>query len=231
MKKIKRLAIIPARLGSKRIKQKNIKSFFGKPMIYYPISALKKANFFNKIFVSTESKKIEKIAKNFGADVDFLRTKNLAQDSIQLKHVLFDVLKNLKSKGYVFDEIWMVYACNPLLDKIDLVKAKNQFKKTKKKYPLISLKEFEVPIEWAYKKDKGHFKSVNKNMLYTDSKKIKKKYFECASFVIYSKNHISKKKDHFKYYGYILPKNGGVDIDTMEDWKHALNLFKIKKNA
>ena len=60
MKKIKRLAIIPARLGSKRIKQKNIKSFFGKPMIYYPISALKKANFFNKIFVSTESKKIEK---------------------------------------------------------------------------------------------------------------------------------------------------------------------------
>ena len=79
------------------------------------------------------SQKIKKIAQNFGADVDFLRTKNLAQDSIQLKDVLFDVLKNFKSKGYVFDEIWMIYACNPLLDKIDLVKAKNQFKKKNKK--------------------------------------------------------------------------------------------------
>ena len=110
MKKLKRLAIIPARLGSQRIKQKNIKLFFGKPMIYYPITALKKSNIFDKIFVSTESNKIKKISKNLGADVDFLRPKSLSKDKITLKEVLLDVLKNFASKGQNFDEIWMVYA-------------------------------------------------------------------------------------------------------------------------
>ncbi len=231
MKKLKRLAIIPARLGSQRIKQKNIKLFFGKPMIYYPITALKKSNIFDKIFVSTESNKIKKISKNLGADVDFLRPKSLSKDKITLKEVLLDVLKNFASKGQKFDEIWMVYACNPLLDSGNIIKAKNQFKKTNGQYPLISLKEYEAPIEWAFKKEKNFFKSTNKKKLYLDSKKIKKSFFECASFVIYKKKHISVKKNHYRYFGYILSNDSAVDIDNKNDWNHALSLFKIKNNV
>lgn len=229
MKKLKRLAIIPARLGSQRIKQKNIKLFCGKPMIYYPITALIKSNIFDKIFVSTESNKIKNICTNLGADVDFLRPKNLSNDKIALKEVLLDVLKNFESNGKKFDEIWMVYACNPLLDVLDIVKAKNQFKKTNGRYPLMSLKEYEAPIEWAFKQEGNFFKSTNRKKLYLDSKKIKKSFFECASFVIYKRKHISIKKNHYKYFGYILPRDSAVDIDNKNDWNHALNLFKNKK--
>ena len=66
------IAIIPARAGSKRIKNKNIKSFFGKPLIFYSIKLALKSKLFDKVIVSTDSKKIAKIAKTFGAEVPFL---------------------------------------------------------------------------------------------------------------------------------------------------------------
>ena len=74
-KNIKRIAIIPARGGSKRIKNKNIKLFNGKPMISYPIQELNKSKIFNKVFVSTENESIKRISEKYGASVDFLRTK------------------------------------------------------------------------------------------------------------------------------------------------------------
>ena len=65
------IAVIPARIGSKRIKKKNIKIFNGKPLIYYSIQAAKKSKNFDKIFVSTDSEKIRTISKKFGAEVPF----------------------------------------------------------------------------------------------------------------------------------------------------------------
>ena len=106
MNKIKRLAIIPARLGSKRIKKKNIRLFYGKPIISYPITELKKTNIFDKIFVSTESKSIKLISEKFGASVDFLRPKKLSGDNIPLKDVLKNTLSIFDELGEIYDEIW-----------------------------------------------------------------------------------------------------------------------------
>jgi pseudaminic acid cytidylyltransferase len=230
MNKIKRLAIIPARLGSKRIKKKNIRLFYGKPIISYPITELKKTNIFDKIFVSTESKSIKLISEKFGASVDFLRPKKLSGDNIPLKDVLKNTLSIFDELGEIYDEIWLVYACNPLIKKEDFIKAKKQFFKSSKLHPLMSIKEFEAPIEWAYDKHGKIYKSINKKKLYLDSKKIKKKYFECASFVVYTRKHIESKKSHFVYYGFHMPNHRAIDIDSESDWKHALNLFKIQKN-
>ena len=91
----------------------------------------------------------------------------------------------------------MVYACNPLLKAKDIIKANKQFQKTEKIYPMMSVKEFEVPIEWALEKKGNIFKSLDKKSLYVDSKKIKKKYFESASFVIYKKNHLLNSQKFF----------------------------------
>ncbi len=71
------IAIIPARKGSKRIKNKNIKLFSKFPIIFWSILAAKKTRLFDKIIVSTDDKAISKIAKKFGADVPFLRPKNI----------------------------------------------------------------------------------------------------------------------------------------------------------
>ena len=226
-KKISRLAIIPARLGSKRIKKKNIKLFNGKPMISYPIKQLKKSKIFNKIFVSTEANLIKKISEKFGANVDFLRPKKLSKDNVSVNLVLKHVVYEFEKRGEIYDEIWLIYACNPLLRKSDIINAKNNFLKTNQIYPLVSMKEFEVPIEWGFERDGIVYNSINKKKLFKDSKKIKKKYFDCASFVIYKRSHLLAPKNHFKYYGYLMENHKAVDIDSIKDWKHALKLHKL----
>jgi len=225
---IGRIAVIPARSGSKRIKNKNIKLFHGKPMISYPILELRKSNIFQKIFVSTENKSIKKISEKYGASVDFLRPNALSKDEIPLNLVLKNVISEFDKRGVVYDEIWLVYACNPLLKKKDIICAYKNFQKTPKIFPMISLKEFEAPIEWAYEKKGNIYKSINPKNLYKDSKQIKKKYFESASFVIFTRKHLLNKKNYYDYYGYVMEFGNALDIDTKNDWLNALNLYKLK---
>ena len=227
-KKINRQAIIPARFGSKRIKHKNIKLFNGKPIISFPILELKKSKIFEKIFVSTENDLIKKISERYGASVDFLRPKKLSKDNIPLNVVLKNVLTNFEKIGEFYDEIWLVYACNPLLNKNDLVKAKNNFQKTPKTYPMMSMKEYEVPIEWAFEKKGNKYLSINKKSLFLDSKKIKKKYYDSASFVVYTREQLLNPKQYYNFYAYIMEKDRAIDIDTESDWQYALKLYNFK---
>ena len=81
-RKLKIICIIPARGGSKGIKLKNLRKVCGKPLIYYPIAAAKKSKVCDKILVSTDSHKIAKVAKKYGADVPFLREKKLSGDRV-----------------------------------------------------------------------------------------------------------------------------------------------------
>ena len=93
-----KIAIIPARGGSKRIPKKNIKEFSGKPIIAWSIEAAKMCNMFDRIIVSTDDFEIASIAKQYGADVPFMRPKNLADDytgtSAVVKNAIQNILKN-----------------------------------------------------------------------------------------------------------------------------------------
>ena len=101
-RKLKIICIIPARGGSKGIKLKNLKKVCGKPLIYYPIAAAKKSEVCDKILVSTDSPKIAKVAKKYGADVPFLREKKLSGDRVTteltLKKALLSYEKFYKTK-------------------------------------------------------------------------------------------------------------------------------------
>ena len=96
---LKPICIIPARKGSKRIKNKNVKNFFGKPIIFYSINTAKKSNLFKEIHVSTDSNKIKRIAKKFNVECDILRKKYLSSDSAKTFEVLKDFINN-----YINDE-------------------------------------------------------------------------------------------------------------------------------
>ena len=90
-------AYIPARSGSKRIKNKNIKIINGKPIISYVIKNLRKLNFINEVYVSTDSLKIQKIAKKYGAKCNFLRSKKLSDDKSGFIHLInHDLPKYIK---------------------------------------------------------------------------------------------------------------------------------------
>ncbi len=95
-KKDKIIAIIPARGGSKRIKNKNLVNFFGKPIINYSLELAINSKIFDKIFVSTDSKKIIQTVKKKKIDISFLRSKKNSSDNATIKDVLLEVLNKLK---------------------------------------------------------------------------------------------------------------------------------------
>ena len=111
MKKKNRLLIIPAKSSSTRIKNKNFKNFFGKPIIDYPIMAAKNSKIFDKIHISTECKKIREKLKNRGINIDFLREKKLADKNTGVFEVYKFVYNEYKKKGLIFDEIWAILPC------------------------------------------------------------------------------------------------------------------------
>ena len=95
------VAIIPARGGSKRIKNKNLINFNGKPLIYYSIKAAINSGLFKKIIVSTDSKKIKKISKRFGAEVPFMRPKKISSDQAKAQDVVVHGIQYLSKKKIV----------------------------------------------------------------------------------------------------------------------------------
>ena len=134
---IKRLAIIPARGDSKRIINKNIYNFYGKPIIYYPLRELKKSNLFEAIHVSTDSDKIVKVVEKLGFKIPFKRSKKLSGDKIGLLPVLKNVVLEYKKIKQDFDVITLVFPCSPLINFKDLIQANKIFERNKKKKHLI----------------------------------------------------------------------------------------------
>ena len=228
---IRRLAIIPARGGSKRIKNKNIKNFVDNPMIYYPLKALSKSSLFNKIHVSTESEEIANVVEKLGYEIDFFRLKELADDYTPIMPVLKYVVSEYEKKGEQFDEVWLIMACNPLLNHNHLIKASKIFAENKKYDSLIAVSEYPAPIEWAFKIKDNVLEPVSPGKFLIRSQDLEKKYFDAGSFAIFNYKKI-KLVDNggsdSNHMGFILPKGSTVDIDDEEDWKLAEKLFKSK---
>ena len=225
MLKFNRLAIIPARGGSKRINNKNLVYFEGKPIISYTIENAKKSKLFDKIHISTDSEKILNYLKKKKLLPEFKRPKILSRDKVPISKILRYVVDKFKKKKIYFNEVWLLYACSPLISYKDLILASKKFSKTSKKFPLMSFREYDAPISWAFKKNKGIFEPIYKNSLKVRSQDLKKNYYESASFIIYKVHHLFE-KNILKYYGYELKKNYAIDIDTKEDLDIARALYK-----
>ena len=116
------IAIIPARGGSKRIKNKNIKKFLNKPIIYWSIKTAIDSRIFDKIIVSTDNKRIKKIAEKYGAEVPFLRPKKLSNDFATTRDVIKHTMNFLNKKNKVDDFCCIFQQLNfPIQFKEDLV--------------------------------------------------------------------------------------------------------------
>ena len=223
---MQRLLIIPARGGSKRIKNKNIKIFHKKPVIYYPLNAAKKSKLFKKIHVSTENKKINLIVEKFGIKNDFFRDKKLSDDNVGIFKVINFVIKKYKEKNIIFDEVWCMYASSALIKKNDLIKISKSFLKQKNSFLTVS--KFPVPIYWAFKKkNNGILKPVYPKKLEIDSKKFEQFYYDNGCLIILKKKDFLKSPNKITFTGYNLPIYKAVDIDDMEDWKLAAKFYKL----
>ena len=128
VKKIKRLAIIPAREGSVRIKNKNLKLFYNKPIIYYAIKSCLNSNLFSKIHVSSNSKKILNYSNKLGLKNDFIRPNYLSGGKVGLAPVIQFVVNQFEKLGKNYDQIWLIYATNPFINESIIKECNKKFK-------------------------------------------------------------------------------------------------------
>jgi N-acylneuraminate cytidylyltransferase len=224
-----RLAVIPARGGSKRIPGKNIIPFCGKPMISYSINAAKASGLFHKIHVSTDSDEIRETVENIGLPVDFMRDPALADDFTGLVPVLKWVVDEYRRRGNIYDEVCCIFSVAPLLQSKDLVDAFDLFHRHECKYPLLVMTRYPVPIEWAFRRDReGIMTAVSPPQLNQRSQDLPEAYYESGPFTIWSIAHLASANPlSGKIISYVMSGDKVVDIDTPEDLARAELLFQL----
>lgn len=219
---IKRLAIITARGGSKRIPKKNIREFCGKPIIGYSIQAAKDAGVFDTVMVSTDSEEIAAIAKQEGAEVPFLRSEETSGDFATTSDVILEVLLQYEARGEVFDEVCCIYPTAPFVTGEKLKDAVNVMEE--KKYDsVMPVTPFSFPPlrGMVLDGDKISYKWEK----YEDyrSQDLETIYHDCGQFYVLN-------TEVFKQTKKLVTKNTGAieiselemqDIDNEIDWKLA----------
>ncbi len=228
---IKSIAIIPARGGSKRIPKKNIKSFYGKPLIYYAIKSAIKSNCFERIIVSTDNKQIARISKKYGAEILFMRPKKLSNDKASTRAVTIHCIKFLQNLRVKFDYVCQIYPTAVLMNYKNLKKGLNLIKS--KKYNFVfGVSEYPYPIQRSFKiVKKGGVKMKYPRFRYKSTNNLEKNYHDAGQFYIGHKNSFLNYKPMFglKSFPIIIGKSDAWDIDDTEDWKIAKSLYKLKK--
>ena len=228
------IAIIPARFGSKRIKQKNIKVFCGKPIIFWSIRAALKTKIFDKIIVSTDSKKIANIAKKYKAEVPFFRSKRLSGDHAGTTEVIADAIKQLEKKNIIPKFVCCIYPTAPLIKSDDIIKAFNIINKKNWNF-VFSATEYENPVRRGFEKgSRGETKMLFPKDYSKRSQDLKSVYYDSAQFYWGRKNAWLEKKPMYQKKSTVIeiPRHRSCDIDTPEDWQNALRLAKeIKLKA
>lgn len=227
IKKLKEnVCIIPARGGSKRIPFKNIKQFCGKPIIYYSINKAIKSKLFDQVIVSTENKKIAKIAKNYGANVHY-RSAKLANDITDTSTVIRSVIKDLDKKNLFYKKICCIYPTSIFFTNRELYKGFDLLS-NKKNYIFTAVK-YDHPIYRSFFKKKGSLYTVFANNQKKRTQDLNDTFYDAAQFYIGWRNSWLKKKKIFsgKTDFIEIPRLRSQDIDNLNDWKNAEILWKL----
>lgn len=225
-----RIAIIPARGGSKRIPRKNIKNFCGRPMISYVLSELYKSQLFDEIHVSTDDNEISQVVTELGFPPTFYRSSSLADDHTPLFPVIQYVIRKYSELDISFDEVWLVMPCSPFIKANDFIHAQKIFERNNCKQPIMSVGQYAAPIEWALKiRQTTILEPVVPGAFQIRSQDITPSYYDSGNFVIFSDSMIhqsSPKGFDVGYIPYVLDKWRAIDIDDEADWRFAEIVFK-----
>ena len=223
---MKRLAIIPAKSNSRRLKSKNFKLINNIPMYKYTLNNLLKSKLFNKVHISSDVM----IEKKYQ---EFLRPGFLCKNNTSLNKVIHWVLKELKKRGETYDTVCLAYATSPMISEIDFKRACKKFEKSNKIFPLISISKYHPSIDEAMVTDGKFIKPLNRKKMFADSKNHKDHFFDTGSFIFfptsffYTKN-FSNNKFSNKFIPFELSREKSIDINTKDDFEFVKILMKKK---
>lgn len=215
-----RVAIIPARGGSKRIPGKNIRPFLGHPMISWPIAVARASGLFDRVLVSTDDAAIAAAAREAGAEVPFLRDAALADDHATVTAVVQDAVRRLNLTDDAM--ACLIYATAALIRPADLRAGLDALEATGADYAL-SVASFPAPVDRALVIAGGHLSMLNPANLFTRSQDLPEAYHDAGQFCwgragawLSERRAMSAPTAPV-----ILPRARVQDIDTPEDWDHA----------
>lgn len=225
-----RLAVIPARGGSRRIPRKNIRDFAGAPIIHWSISAALMTGLFDKVVVSTDDEDIAHVARQSGALVPFMRPAPLADDFTPTRQVVNHAIEQCEALWGRFETICCIYATAPLIEAADVTAAFALLDNTATKFAFSAV-AFEFPIQRAFSlNDHAEPQMLQPEHRFTRSQDLQPMYHDAAQFY-WGRRDAFMRGDHMfasHAKAYVLPANQVRDLDTEEDWQIALALWQAK---
>lgn len=224
-----RIAVIPARGGSKRIPRKNVKEFCGKPMIAWPIETAKQSGLFDHILVSTDDQEIAKVAKTFGAEVPFMRPARLADDFAGTTEVIAHAIYWMQNQDWQLDAVCCIYATAALAQPEDLKRGWEALDSGDWSYAF-SVTEYASPIFRSFKEHpEGGLEIFFPEKLELRSQDLPVALHDAAQFYWGRPEAWAKNLQIFDKHScpVKIPTWRVQDVDTPEDWRSAELLFRI----
>lgn len=220
--KIKSIAIIPARGGSKRIPRKNIRHFFGKPIIAYSIEMAIQSQLFDEVMVSTDDPEIAEIAKIFGAKVPFFRSDKNSNDYSGTFDVIEEVLMDYEKINKIPQYICCIYPCAPFIKSEQL---KSSFEKLisgnfETVFPIV---RYSTPIQRALQIENNLVSMIDPQNILTRTQDLTPSFFDAGMFYWCERNALlrNKKIISTKSSFIEIPEIESQDIDNENDWEIA----------
>ena len=228
------IALIPARGGSERILQKNIRTFRGRPIIAWPIEAARRSKLFDRIIVSTDDHDIAETARREGAEIPFIRPAELANNKIGIMPVIQHAIQELQNADIAIRELCLIYATAPFLRGDDLRKGRDALRTECCDYAM-SVTTFAFPIQRAFKKTTNGRLAMflSRNSSIPDPRIWNQHIMMLPQFcwgtpeawlegrLIYGPNTVP----------IMLPRYLVQDIDTEEDWQSAEWMFSALRDS
>lgn len=217
------VCVIPARGGSKRIPRKNIKPFDGKPIIAYSIDAAKKSKCFERIIVSTDDDEIASISQDYGAEIPFLRPKELSDDYTSTSDVIKHAIKFLDMEAFNFNFVCCIYPTAPLIDFADIQKTKIMLDNDKASFFCFPVCEFPSAVQRALKSCDGKANMFYPQYFSSRTQDLERAFFDAGQFYWGKKEGFLTDRAMFSRDSIIHPidRKKVIDIDTDEDWAMA----------
>lgn len=217
-----KIAVIPARGGSKRIPRKNIKNFSGKPMIAWSIAAAKASGLFDQIIVSTDDDEIAAIARAHGASTPFMRPAHLADDLTPTVPVLAHAVQACRELGWEVAHACCIYPCAPSLQADDL-RAAFALLQERSAHFVFPVTEYAHPVQRAMRQLDDHsMQFFSPQFEMTRTQDLETSYHDAGQFYWGTADAwLTNKKMHTDGLGMPIPNWRVVDIDSESDWIRA----------
>lgn len=222
-----RLAIIPARGGSKRVPRKNIRSFGGKPMISWSIQAAIDCGCFERILVSTDDEEIADIALAYGGEVPFVRPAELADDHSHTVAVVAHAIDWQNQHGTAASEVCCIYATAPFVQADDLRRGLQVLRDSSADY-VCSVTNYPFPIQRAIRiTQENRIEMFQPQHLNTRSQDLEEAWHDAGQFYWGRAEAWLSGRPLFSHNvaPVVLPRYRVQDIDTIEDWEQAELMF------